>query len=92
MNALLSTLGNLRNAWRSIAGVAAGDDSLHVKPDLPEKDAQKIRERISECLQAKGGVVSAKARAAGWTTPASSGSCTFSRTISAFRTARWTRR
>jgi malonyl-CoA decarboxylase len=65
MNALLSTLGNLRNAWRSIAGVAAGDDSLHVKPDLPEKDAQKIRERISECLQAKGGVVSAKARAAG---------------------------
>ncbi|MDH3716301.1 MAG: malonyl-CoA decarboxylase, partial [Gammaproteobacteria bacterium] len=65
MNTLLSTLGSLRNAWRSIAGANADDDSLRVKPDLPDKDAEKIRLRISECLQAKGGVVSAKARAAG---------------------------
>ena len=65
MNAFLSTLGNLRNAWRSIAGAAADDNALRVKPDLPDKDAEKIRARIRECLQAKGGVVSAKARAAG---------------------------
>ncbi|MDH3451730.1 MAG: malonyl-CoA decarboxylase [Gammaproteobacteria bacterium] len=65
MNAFLSTLGNLRNAWRSIAGAGADDDALRVKPDLPDKDAEKIRQRIVECLQAKGGVVSAKARAAG---------------------------
>jgi len=64
MNAFLSTLGNLRNAWRSIAGDATDDDALRVKPDLPEKDVEKIRRRIRECLQAKGGVVSAKARAA----------------------------
>ena len=65
MNAFLSTLGNLRNAWRSIAGAAADDDALHVRPDLPDKDTEKIRQRIRECLEAKGGVVSAKARAAG---------------------------
>ncbi len=65
MNALFSTLDSLRNAWRSVAGAAANDDTLRVKPDLPEKDADRVRQRMQECLQARGGVVSAKARAAG---------------------------
>ena len=35
-----------------------------VAPELPEEDAQRVRGRIDACLEARGGEVSARARAA----------------------------
>ena len=54
-------LGNLRDAWRGIAG-AAYDDATH--PDLPEGHAKRLREQLRACLETLGGEVSARARAA----------------------------
>ncbi len=57
------TLGNLLGAWRTLADPAQ-QAGLRVKPDLPGRDLERVRERMRECLAARGGVVSAKARAA----------------------------
>ena len=56
-------LRQFRNAWR------ANDQSYtrlkdDISPDLPEKDAQLLRKQIDDCLQARGGEVSARSRAA----------------------------
>ena len=53
----------LRGAWQAIAGVARGK-SVEIRPELPDDDVQRLREQILECLEAKGGEVSARARAA----------------------------
>jgi malonyl-CoA decarboxylase len=56
-------MGNVRNAWRDIA-VRARLGSDKVRPDLPKADAALLTERIEECLEGRGGEVSARARAA----------------------------
>ena len=53
------TLASLRGAVR---GLIAGG-GFEPKPDLPAADAGLLRERFAECLSAKGGEVSARARA-----------------------------
>ena len=53
------TLASLRGAVR---GLITGD-GFAPKPDLPAADADLLRERFAECLSAKGGEVSARARA-----------------------------
>ncbi len=53
------TLSQLRNAWKDIAG-----RSGEVRPDLPDDDAERLRARMLECLEGRGGEVSARARAA----------------------------
>jgi malonyl-CoA decarboxylase len=58
------TLGNLRRAWRDIAASTFGQRAAQPKPDLPDDDAQRVREQMQACLSARGGEVSARARAA----------------------------
>lgn len=59
------TLRNLRGAWGSIAGAARGKATDLPKPNLPDGDVDRIREQLRDCLQARGGEVSARTRAAG---------------------------
>jgi malonyl-CoA decarboxylase len=58
------TLRNLRGAWNGIAGAATGTASGALGPTLPEDDALLLREQMRDCLERRGGEVSARARAA----------------------------
>jgi len=61
------TLGNLRTlrtAWRDIAAQARGVLSGAPRPDLSRDDAEHLRQQLRECREARGGAVSARARAA----------------------------
>jgi len=61
----LRNLGGLGSMWRDISDKVSSADSLSsLNPDLPEEDARKIREGMDACLDARGGEVSARARAA----------------------------
>lgn len=52
------------NTWRDILGAAKHKLSGAVHPDLPPDDLDRLRQQIEECLTARGGEVSARARAA----------------------------
>lgn len=56
------TLFNLRTVWRQ-RGLLKFDE-LKVQPGLPESDIEHMRQKMRECLDGKGGDVSARARAA----------------------------
>jgi malonyl-CoA decarboxylase len=58
------TIGNLRLVWRDIAASARGVLSSAPRPDLSGEDADRVRTQLRECLEGKGGEVSARARAA----------------------------
>jgi malonyl-CoA decarboxylase len=58
------TLRNLRGAWNEIAGAAAGVFATPPSPSLPDDDAARLREQMRDCLDGRGGEVSARARAA----------------------------
>lgn len=60
------TLRNLRTAWRDISETARGAiaGSSAVSPELPETDVDKVRQRMRDCLEGRGGEVSARVRAA----------------------------
>ena len=61
------TLGNLRSlrtAWRDIAASARGVLSGTPKPELSRDDAEHLRGQLRACLEARGGAVSGRARAA----------------------------
>ena len=58
------TLSNLRNVWREIASSTRGVLTGAPRPDLPEADATQLRQQMRSCLDASGGGVSARARAA----------------------------
>jgi malonyl-CoA decarboxylase len=61
------TLGNLRSlrtAWRDIAAQARDVLSGAPSADLSRDDADHLREQFRECLAARGGAVSTRARAA----------------------------
>lgn len=58
------TLGKLRNVWREIASSTRGVLSGLPRADLPEDDAQRLRQQMQSCLDGSGGEVSARARAA----------------------------
>jgi len=60
------TLRNLRDAWRDISQTARSTigGAPTVTPALPESELDGVRERINECLEGRGGEVSARARAA----------------------------
>lgn len=57
-------LDNLRGAWRSIAGSAYDATAASLHPDLPDGDLDRLRQQMRECLEARGGDVSARTRAA----------------------------
>jgi malonyl-CoA decarboxylase len=57
------TLRQFRRAWR-LGGMGRGPLKDGVAPDLPDGDAHRLRRQIDACLEARGGQVSARARAA----------------------------
>jgi malonyl-CoA decarboxylase len=58
------TLGNLRGAWQAIAGSTYDAAAASTRPDLPDDDAERLREQMRSCLETRGGEVSARARSA----------------------------
>ena len=58
------TLTNLRSAWRDIALSARGVLARAPRPELSSDDIVRLRERMLSCLDARGGEVTARARAA----------------------------
>ncbi len=58
------TLANLRSAWREIADSARGVLTGAPRPDLPDDDVARLREQMANCLDSRGGEVTARARAA----------------------------
>ncbi|PIW29132.1 MAG: malonyl-CoA decarboxylase [Rhodospirillales bacterium CG15_BIG_FIL_POST_REV_8_21_14_020_66_15] len=58
------TLANLRRGWQSIAGSSYDEEAASTRPNLPDEDAGHILEQMQECLENKGGEVSARTRAA----------------------------
>jgi malonyl-CoA decarboxylase len=61
------TLGNLRSlrlAWRDIAAQARGALSGAPRPELSRDDAERLRRQLRDCLAARGGIVTSRARAA----------------------------
>jgi len=58
------TLTNLRSAWRDIALSARGVLARAPRPELSSDDIVRLREQMLNCLDARGGEVTARARAA----------------------------
>ena len=60
---LQRALVNLRSAWRSISQ-SGRSSAPTLQADLPDEDSEVLRQQMRECLEGKGGEVSARARAA----------------------------
>ena len=58
------TFERVRNAWREVAESARDVISSVPGPELSDEDAARLRDQIQACLDAVGGEVSARARAA----------------------------
>lgn len=58
------TLSNLRGAWRDIAATAKTALTNQPRPELSRDDAERLRRQLRDCLDGKGGEVSARGRAA----------------------------
>ena len=58
------TLNNLKSGWQAIAGASYDASAASDRPDLPEGDLERIRTQMLECLEGRGGEVSARSRAA----------------------------
>ncbi len=56
-----------RGWWERLAGSVWGDTAARaaLRPELPDEDAERLRARMRDCLEGRGGEVSARARAAG---------------------------
>lgn len=63
-NLLRQALRTLRYRWRNIAGSEYDAEAASTRPDLPEDDRERLRRQMRDCLDARGGEVSARARAA----------------------------
>lgn len=59
------TVQNLREVWRDMADRTSGIFSAAPSPNLPEKDIEPLKAQMRDCLEARGGEVSARSRAAG---------------------------
>lgn len=55
---------SLRARWQTIAGSEYDVDAANLRPDLPGEDIDRLRKQMQACLEARGGEVSARARAA----------------------------
>ena len=61
MTEAATLLQRLRGAWRDITVSISGN----IKPDLSSRsDIDHLREQMQSCLEARGGEVSARSRAA----------------------------
>jgi len=58
------TLGNLLQVWKDLTGAARVKLTGTVRAELPEEDFKHLKRQIDECLERRGGEVSARAVAA----------------------------
>jgi malonyl-CoA decarboxylase len=58
------TLRNIRGAWNEIAETAAGVFAPTAGPSLEDDASEHLRRQMRDCLESRGGEVSARARAA----------------------------
>jgi malonyl-CoA decarboxylase len=58
------TFQNLREVWRDMADRTSGVFSASPSPALTDKDVEPIKNQMRDCLDARGGEVSARSRAA----------------------------
>lgn len=58
------TLRQIRRGWQDVARSALSYLATNPRPDLPDEDLERLRAQMAECLEARGGEVSARARAA----------------------------
>ena len=61
---LQRTVQRVLGQWREISAGVLGESNETLRPDLPDRDAARVREQMRACLEARGGEVSARARAA----------------------------
>ncbi|MCU0837509.1 MAG: malonyl-CoA decarboxylase [Rhodospirillales bacterium] len=61
---LRQALRSLRARWQVIAGTEYDAEQASDRPDLPADDVGRLREQMRACLEARGGEVTARARAA----------------------------
>lgn len=61
---LRAGLQSLYRRWQSIAGAEYDAEVASLRPDLPEEDRPLVRAQMQVCLEAQGGEVLARARAA----------------------------
>jgi malonyl-CoA decarboxylase len=59
-----SLLSRLKELWRDVAGTDGAAKVPALSPALPESDLARLRAQLVACLEAKGGEVSARSRAA----------------------------
>ncbi|HJO56615.1 MAG TPA: hypothetical protein QF772_00125, partial [Nitrospinaceae bacterium] len=57
-------LRNLRGAWEKIAAAEDNFSAASLSPDLSDHDQEQLIEQMQACLEARGGEVSARSRAA----------------------------
>ncbi|MBK8175831.1 MAG: malonyl-CoA decarboxylase family protein [Rhodospirillales bacterium] len=57
-------LRSLRYRWQNIAGAEYDAEAASTRPNLPEDDLERLRRQMRDCLEARGGEVTARARAA----------------------------
>jgi malonyl-CoA decarboxylase len=55
---------SLQRRWQSIAGSEYDIDAASVRPDLPAEDQPGLKKQMARCLEARGGEVAARAKAA----------------------------
>lgn len=58
------TVQNLRDAWRDLADRTSGIFSASPTPGLSDKDVEPLKTQMRDCLEGRGGEVSARSRAA----------------------------
>ena len=58
------TLGNFSFGWRRISAIEKGKIKT-LRPELSDSDLDVLRKQMQECLESRGGEVSARVRAAG---------------------------
>jgi malonyl-CoA decarboxylase len=58
------TVQNLREVWREMADRTSGIFSALPSPGLADKDVEPLKAQLRDCLEARGGEVSARSRAA----------------------------
>ncbi|MBM3952129.1 MAG: malonyl-CoA decarboxylase [Rhodospirillales bacterium] len=61
---LSKAIANLKDVWRGIADSGYSAETASLRPELPDGDLDRVRRQMRECLESRGGEVSARARAA----------------------------
>jgi len=58
------TVVNVLRAWREVGGRARHAVSDHIRPNVPKEDLELLHKQMAQCLDSKGGEVTARAHTA----------------------------